>query len=157
MSGGTSIWAVPGTLHRAIVSLPAHMNGPGRYLQERVVFFHAPVGTHAATHLVSVLQAVWNVDAATWLDCGLIYNVDSPRDLQRAIDCNPPPNALLCALRLLETGYGGAEAAGPGGEHYARAADVDLFVKPSIATVLSGALAHVEGLYAAKAAARAAA
>lgn len=135
-------------LHRAIVALPPQLASVHRTLQERVVFFMAPHGVHAASRLAELLSLAWNIDTRDWCERGYIYNVDSARALVAQNATVAPCSALATALLLLETGFGGADAIGPGGQHYARAADVDLFVIPRVAEQMHAALHYVERLYA---------
>lgn len=152
MNAPASPWVSHPHLHRAIVALPLHMMCAGHHLQERVVFFMAPHGVHAATHLAEMLALAWGVDTREWCDRGYIYNVDSARMMTRpSAGAQPCANALQMALLLLETGFGGSDAVGPEGQHYARAADVDLFVTPRVAEQLHAALRFVETLYAERA------
>lgn len=135
-----------GTLHRAIVSLPLHLCEPNRPLQDRIVFFEAPHGARCDKHLETLLAAAWCEDTTDWCERGFIYNINTARELLRDWSIG---NQASGDLRLFETGAGGdcAPAVGPDRIHYARAADVDMFVTPRVAARLRATLAHVEHLY----------
>lgn len=132
-----------GCLHRAVVALPDAMGEPGRGYQERIVFFEAPHGADAATHLEYLLAATWCIDTAGWCERGFIYNI---RDIGELME--RPATGAARELQLLEIGWGGG--VGPDNSHYARTDDVDLFVTPRVAKRLRGLLGIVDTLYAAE-------
>ncbi len=146
------------TLCRAFVSLPDPMCDRERPMQERVVFFEVPATTFLRgqmwTRLATILTAAWDVPAADLER--LAYNQSSEWELVNEQSYGGPATG---DLRLLETGSGGEITRGivpPGAAdpncaiHYARAADIDLFVTPRTAARLQKAIAQVEALYAAK-------
>ncbi|WP_322058458.1 hypothetical protein [Paraburkholderia sp. J63] len=131
-----------GRLHRAVVALPDAMGEPGRGYQERIVFFEAPHGADAATHLEYLLAAAWCIDTADWCERGFIYNIRDQGELMER-----PATGTARELQLLEIGWGGG--VGPDQAHYARTEEVDLFVTPRVAARLRELLAIVDTLYAA--------
>jgi hypothetical protein len=146
-----------GILHRAIVTPPQRMRERGQSMQDRVVFFEAPIGVNAGQHLEALLKSAWCVDTAHWCEDGYIYNIDTARERLRehyssGSDENPE-------LRIFEVGCGGdgPTAVGPDLVHYARAKDVDLFVCPRVASRLRTHLSAIEAAYAAEPSRRAAA
>lgn len=148
-----------GQLHRAYVSLPAHLTEAERPLQERVVFFEAPAGVKPWQHLEALLRAAWCEDTTDWCERGFVYNVTSARELfDEGASCSEPPARIHgYDLRLFECGWGGRDGIGAEHIHYSRTVDIDLFVTPRVAARLQIAMAEIEGLYAAEPARRAAA
>lgn len=140
-------------LHRAIVSLPDALTSRDRPIQERRVFFEAPRGEHPSRHLEKLLALAWGVDTARWAEWGYIYNVDDAYALASDSFAAGDDTGDLC---LFETGCGGDIGIGPQRIHYARAADIDLFVTPAKAERLRSTMAYIELLYAAEPTRRAA-
>lgn len=145
-----------GILHRAIVALPSCMVGADRPLQERVVFFEAPSEFAAAAHLERLLASAWCTDTTQWAERGHIYNVEAVRERLHDERSSSFAEPAAGELRLLDTGCGGdgPGAVGPDRIHFARAADVDLFVTPRVAERLRALLAQIEAMYAAEPARR---
>lgn len=138
-----------GLLHRAIVSLPQHMTERDKPLQERIVFFEVPAGTDVGRgeYLEKLLAVTWGIDTTNWCENGYLYNINTTQDLYSyAFGLEDTGE-----LRLFETGCGGdlMPAIGPNRIHYARAADVDMFVPPKVAARLRELSEVIEDLYAA--------
>jgi hypothetical protein len=144
---------LPSRLHRAIVALPAGLCSDHRALQERIVFFETGAPYPCAT-LEMLLSELWHVEAIGWGERGFIY-VSSAHDRLHGGESFAEPEDG--DLRLFDTGIG-SELCGVGASriHYARRADVDLFVTPRLAVRLNAALDRIEALYAAEPARRAA-
>ncbi|WP_139143928.1 MULTISPECIES: hypothetical protein [unclassified Janthinobacterium] len=130
-----------GRLYRGIVSLPNHMTNGA--FEERIVFFESKTEQAVGAHLEALLEKVWCVDTKGWCDDGMIYNINSARELheQSLNETNGPSD-----LMLFETGAGGTgiEAIGPNRTHYAQADTVDMFVTPRVARRLRDALEAIE-------------
>lgn len=132
-----------GSLHRAVVAVP----DPSalRPYAERQVFFEVHTSVSPCAHLAKVLALVWGIETAHWCEHGGIYNIRSASEMAR--DCWAG-TADSDGLYLFEIGAGGENGVGPGRVHYARAADVDCFVSPLLASRLQRVLWIVEALYA---------
>lgn len=133
-----------GLLFRAIVSLPDHMCESGNLFQERIVFFEAPyIVGERGRHLEKLLSTAWYADTRNWLENGTIYNLCSSHEL-RENAFGPEGSG---DLRLFEVG-GGQGGIGPDRIHYARLANIDLFVTPKVARCLRSLSEQIEALYA---------
>ena len=132
-----------GSLHRAVVAVP----DPSalRPYAERIVFFEVHTSVSPCAHLESVLALVWGIETAHWCEDGGIYNIRSASEMAR--DCWAGA-ADSDGLYLFEIGAGGEDGLGPGRVHYARAADIDCFVSPLLASRLQQVLWTVEALHA---------
>lgn len=135
-------------LRRAVVSLPEHMCTRNRPLQERTLFYELPSFFHLqprpdiGRHLEQMLALVWGENTTGWCDAGYIYNDYSSQELlDRACDAGDSE------LYLFEIGVGlncgiGAQQIG-----YARRADCDFFVKPTLAARLTAISNEIEARY----------
>ncbi|WP_457425623.1 hypothetical protein [Roseateles sp. P5_E7] len=135
-------------LHRAFVSLPDALTSRDRPLRDRKVFFEAPLNADRHAYLEQLLASAWCTDTTDWADRGYIYNCESAYDMASASFAAGDDVGDLC---LFETGAGGDMGVGPERIHYARAADVDLFVPPLTADRLRSTLEIIERMYAAEA------
>ena len=118
-----------GKLYRAIVSLPNHMCGRDRPLQERWVFFDCGHGD-PATRLERLLSSIWGVNTVGWAYAGLIYNLVEASELIEQNDADDDTALFECAW-------------GAGGTQYVSPSDVDFFVRPEVRALLEAALARV--------------
>ncbi len=142
-------------LYRAVVSVPAHM-APLDRNHDRVVFFEVSGTIQPEQQLERILATTWCVSTAGWSEDGCIYNLSNARERLQGGDSFADDDAG--ALRLFDIGCGGdgPDAVGDDRVHYARAANVDLFVTPRVAEQLHTALTEIERLYAAEPGRRAA-
>lgn len=135
------------TLCRAFVFLPNHLRDTSEWARtERTVFFEAsPRITRGTRHeqLARLLSIAWDAPLLAMQEDGVIYNLATERELIEEWG-----HMSAGDLRLLEIGRGGTDGIGERQYHFARAADVDLFVTPRTAQRLRHALAAVERFYA---------
>lgn len=144
---------LPTYLQRAIVSLPPLLHEPERPMQDRIVFFEA-YSDERASRLEQLLSLAWRIDATGWSEQGWIYNFSSAYErLHEGLSFLDKSHGDLC---MFDTGSGGdlPFAVGPDRTHFARRADVDLFVTPRLAARLLRALDVIEAMYAAEPARR---
>lgn len=135
-------------LHRAIVSLPERLSERDRYGQDRVVFFEPPRGVHAGAHLAQILTLAWGLTEDDH-HAGCIYNVCAEGEVLNDYGIDDSAGDM----RLFATGSGGKVGGlrfgtDPVRIHFARAADVDLFVTPRTHKRLAAALNSIEVAYA---------
>lgn len=119
-------------LYRAIVSLPDGLCPPDEPLHERIVFFDCPRDNHPGRFLQELLTKVWNTSTFGWIDCGLIYNLQSGYQLTEEGMSDD------LDARLLETGWGGEQRI-----TYADPARTDFFVAPALRAQLLALQARV--------------